>query len=67
MGCEGCHISKKGQDEELLTIRSKAKKYASEKNIPVAICREGYEYFIYEAGEAIRQNYLIVEVLSQYN
>lgn len=67
MGCEGCHISQKGQDEELLTMRSKAKKYASEKNISVAICKEGYDYFIYEAGAAIEQGFVIVEILSQYN
>lgn len=67
MSCDGCFTSKKGQDEALIEIRSKAKKYADEKNISVAICKEGFDYFICEAGKAIQNGFLIAEILSAYN
>lgn len=65
-GCEGCYISNQGQAELLQITRTKAKKYAVEKEKTVAIYREGYEFLFCFAEIAVGGNYNIVEFVSQY-
>lgn len=65
-GCEGCLSSNRGQQEQLNIVRSKAKDHAKEKNVSVAIYKEGLEYSYIEAAAAFRGGYYIIEVVSQY-
>ena len=66
-GCEGCSISQKGMQQQYSQIRKQAKDYAIEKNIPVAIYKERYQYFFIGAEIAIREGYPITEVVSPHN
>lgn len=67
MSCEGCLVSNRGQQEQLNTVIAKAKEYAKEISSPVAIYKEGYEYFYTKADIAIDGHYNIVCVVSQYS
>lgn len=45
MGCEGCHISVRGQVEALNAVRRQAANYAEQTKKTMVIWREGFEYF----------------------
>lgn len=66
MSCEGCLTTQKGSDTSLEKIKAEAKKYAKENQIPVAIYKEGFEWFFTSAEEAIRCGYPTIEYISQY-
>lgn len=66
-GCEGCSISPRGQDSQLEQARKKAKDYVKEKQVAVAIYKEGFEWRFCEAGAAINGGYPIREIISEHN
>lgn len=67
MSCEGCITTKRGEDEALSSIKVKAKQYAEENKIPIAIYKEGTDYAFINAETAISGGYPIIQVVSQYN
>ena len=65
-GCEQCLISRQAQQEQYTITLQKAKRYAKENNKQVAIYKEAYEYHFIDAEIAIREQYPITEIISQY-
>ena len=65
-GCPGCYQTARGQQELLSTAREKAKKYATEIQSTVAICKEGFEYFWAIESVARTHGYHILELVSQH-
>ena len=63
-GCEGCRMSPSGQVEELNKIREQAKAYGKEKQVSVAIWKEGNEFFFSETSAAFANGKPVSEVLS---
>jgi len=45
VGCEGCHISVRGQVEALNAARQQAANYAEQTKKTVVLWSEGFEYF----------------------
>lgn len=66
MSCDGCLITNKSNDLSFEQIKKEAKLYAQEKKTPVALYKEGFQWFFIEASRAFANNYPITEVLSQY-
>ena len=66
-GCVICGLSIPGRDDRELNEKIvKAKLYAQENKIAVAVCKEGTEFSFYSAEYAISNGYNIVTVVSQY-
>ncbi len=66
-GCEGCATSGESQDIAFASAVVKAKIYAEEHKTAVAIYKEGFEYKFIDAARAIRGNFPIRNIISQYS
>ena len=67
MSCESCIDEARERMRSLDQIKIKAKKYAKDNQLAIAICREGPtgDYFIAAAETAIRNQCIIIEIVSQ--
>ena len=66
MSCENCLTTNKGSDTSFEIIKAEAKQYAKKEKIPVAIYKEGFEWYYTSAATAIDNGYPIIEIISQY-
>lgn len=64
-GCTGCWVKTADRDKE--TAIKKAKEYAAEKNIPVAIYKENGEWKQLNAFDAYAGGFPVIEVFSVYH
>lgn len=66
VGCEGCLVSGKGQQQEYQTVKQEAINYAKEQQQTVVLYKEGYEYRYCTEPVARENGYPIMEYISQH-
>ena len=66
-GCEQCIMSAKAQQQEFENVKFKARQYAKENKISVAIFKEGYTFQFIESQIAIAGQYPVIEFISEHS
>jgi hypothetical protein len=66
MSCEGCEASAMMQNKERDSVIEKAKQYAKEKNMEMAVYQEAGQWKYIRADIAIEEHYPIFTIISQY-
>ena len=63
MSCENCLGTPKGLNEAFINIKKQALDYAKEKQTPVAIYKDGFDYYFTTATAAFAAGYIIIEIV----